>query len=64
MPTLLYNNENCTMKKVGKLRNAEAEMKFLRKTAKHTIFDQKINQNICKKLLKKQQFLVEVRGVT
>lgn len=46
MPTLLYNNENWTLKKQEKLRKTEAETKFFRKTAKHTIFDHKINQNI------------------
>jgi hypothetical protein len=46
----MYSNENWALKKQEKSTITEAEMKFLRKTAKHTICDHKINQNIFKKL--------------
>ena len=52
MPTLLYSNENWTLKKQVKSRNTDAETKFLRKTVKYTTFDHKINQNIFKYLKK------------
>jgi hypothetical protein len=51
-----------TLRKQGKLRKTEAGMKFFRKTAKHAIFDHKINQNILKRTLKNKTFFVEVNN--
>jgi hypothetical protein len=48
--TLLYGCEIWTLKEQDKSEITAAEMKFLRKTIKYTLFDHKRNQDIMKEL--------------
>jgi hypothetical protein len=50
LPTLLYGGETWTLREQDKSRTTAVEMKFMRKTAKHTRQDHKINQEIMKEL--------------
>lgn len=48
LPTLLYGTNTWTLKDQQKSRITADEMKFLRKTAKYTLFAHKRNDSICK----------------
>jgi hypothetical protein len=50
VPTLLYGSETWTLREQDKSRITAAEIKFMRKTAKYTWQDHKINQEIMKEL--------------